>query len=297
MTEPYKHLSKGAYEVLNKSPQERINWFTQDRWIEHDGAKVVIARITELIHHEKIARMPSLLVVGETNSGKSSIIARIAELNPPYETNRGLVVPVLKVQAPSIPDELRLYNNLLESLMIPFNPSDNIRRREPQVHGILNELQVKVLMIDELNNSLAGTIPRQRQFFNALRTLSNQLRISIVAAGTREAARALAVDNQLANRFDPVTLPQWKCDAAWQRLVVSFERLVPLPEPSNLALPDTAAKLYELTEGWIGELKKLLLVCLKEAIRQGKSKIDSTVIVATKFVPPSKRRAAAESRE
>lgn len=296
MTDPYKHLSKGTFEVLNKSPQERIDWFAADRWIEYDTAKVAIARITELINHVKIARMPNLLIVAETNNGKSSIVSRIHDLNPPYETEGGLIVPVLAVQAPSVPDELRLFNSILESLHVPFSPNDNIKKREIEVLGILRDLQIRVLMIDEVNNALAGTIPKQRQFFNALRSLTNRLQISIVATGTREAARALAVDPQLANRFDPMLLPQWKSDANWQRLIVSFERLMPLPGASNLALPMTAAKLHELTEGWIGELKKLLLLCLKAAVHQGKAKIDADVLKSVNFVSPSKRRSAAETR-
>lgn len=301
MTSPsdlYKHLSPGAIEVLAKSPQERIDWFVADeRWVEYDKAKEVLARIGDLVRHPRIARMPSLLIVGESNSGKSSLLERAKKANEPEDTGDGLVVPVVCTSAPSGPDEVRLFNNILSSLHIPHRPNDGFRTKQPLVYGTLTDLKVRALLIDEIHNSLSGPTTKQKQYLNTLRLLSHDLKISIIAAGTREAARALAVDPQLANRFDPITLPQWKCDVNWQRLIVSFERLLPLPAPSNLGAAQAATKLHELTEGWIGELKKLLIVCLKDAILAGKSRIDSDILRDTKFVQPSKRRAAAESRQ
>ncbi|HEY0974650.1 MAG TPA: TniB family NTP-binding protein [Solimonas sp.] len=292
--DPYKHLTMGAREALTLPPDQRLKWFRSDKWIEYDVARQALARMEDLLTHPKVTRMPNLLLIGQSNNGKTSILDRMCALHPPEESEEGLVVPVLSVQAPSGPDELRLFNNILCGLNIPYSPNDSIRKREPQIHGVLNALGVRLLLIDEIHNSLAGSIPKQRQFLNAIRILANRLQISIVAAGTREAGRALSVDPQLANRFEPFRLTQWGCNQEWQKLIASFERLLPLPEASGLGAASPATRLYELAEGWIGELKSVLTACLVTAVREGKPRIDSVILSKVAFVPPSKRRSDAE---
>ena len=45
---------------------------------------------------------------------------------------------------------------------------------------------------------------------NLLRFLGNDLRIPLVGVGTREAYLAIRSDDQLENRFEPLTLPRCK---------------------------------------------------------------------------------------
>lgn len=290
MTDPFNHLSKGARESLALPPDDRIQWFKKDHWIQHDAAKEITTRIDRMLKEPKIQRMPCALIVGESNNGKTALLERVESQNPPTRSAEGLIVPAIKVDAPPVPDELRLFNAILSRLGVPFNPNDRVNRREPQTYGVLAHVQLRVLMIDEIHNLLAGPLTKQQAFLNALKRLTNTLRISIVAAGTRDAGRALAVDPQMANRFEPSRLAQWQLGQSWQQLIVSFERLMPLPEPSHLGSAEHAAVLYTLSEGWIGELKKLLAILFESAIRAGKPRIDEDLLRTVRFVPPSKRR-------
>ena len=70
---------------------------------------------------------------------------------------------------------------------------------------VLKRLNVRILIIDEVHNLLAGTTAIQREFLNLLRFLGNQLKIPIVCVGTREAYFAIRSDDQLENRFEPFT--------------------------------------------------------------------------------------------
>lgn len=56
------------------------------------------------------------------------------------------------------------------------------------------QLEVRMLVIDEIHSILAGTFREQRIVLNAIRFLANDLRISLVCVGTREAKQALMTD-------------------------------------------------------------------------------------------------------
>jgi ATP-dependent Clp protease ATP-binding subunit ClpA len=72
---------------------------------------------------------------------------------------------------------------------------------------VLRAVGMQVLVIDELHNMLAGNSSVRREFLNLLRFLGNELRVPIVGVGTREAYLAIRSDDQLENRFEPLTLP------------------------------------------------------------------------------------------
>ena len=84
-----------------------------------------------------------------------------------------------------------------------------------------------MLIIDELDNVLAGSSNVRRAMLNLLRFLGNELRIPIVAVGTREAYLAIRTDDQLENRFEPLPLPVWEEDGEFLALLASFVAMLP----------------------------------------------------------------------
>jgi hypothetical protein len=77
----------------------------------------------------------------------------------------------------------------------------------------------------------------------------------------------------MVNRFEPVALPRWEMNRDFQMLLASFERILPLRQPSLLAEPALATKLLALSEGTIGELFALLAAAIVRAIRSGAERI------------------------
>jgi Bacterial TniB protein len=115
-----------------------------------------------------------------------------------------------------------------------------------------------MLIIDEIHNIITGLVSKQGQFLNVLKYLSNDLQIPLVGLGTQEALRAIQADPQLANRFTPVPLTHWRMGWDFLRLLASFERALPLRQPSRLIEEHLARKLLVLSEGSLGELSALL---------------------------------------
>jgi hypothetical protein len=67
----------------------------------------------------------------------------------------------------------------------------------------MRAVDVRMLLLDEVHNNLAGTFREQRVVLNTLRYLSNELKISLVCFGVNEAREAISGDVQLARRLSP----------------------------------------------------------------------------------------------
>jgi transposase len=107
--------------------------------------------------------------------------------------------------------------------------------------------------------------------------------------GTREAIRAIQADPQLASRFHRVELTTWRMDREYRKLLASFERMLPLKQPSQLHKEPLATQLLAMTEGTIGELSTLLKAAAISAVRSGIEHIDAEVLAAVDWEPPSVR--------
>jgi GTPase SAR1 family protein len=134
--------------------------------------------------------MPNLLIVGDTNAGKTMLANRFVQLHPAADNPDGgaAIVPVLAIQAPPGPDENRFYNTILEALFAPYNPRERVAQKQVQVLRILKQIGVRMLIIDEVHNVLTGPVTKQRQFLNVLKYLGNDLQIPLVGLGTKEAS-------------------------------------------------------------------------------------------------------------
>jgi len=115
-----------------------------------------------------------------------------------------------------------------------------------------------MLIIDEIHSALYGHARQQRHFLGVLKRLSNDLKLPIVAVGTRDSIRTLHTDTQLSSRFEAFGLPMWRLDTEFLRLLVSFEKLLPLASPSNLTDRELAIKIHGMCGGTIGGLSRLL---------------------------------------
>jgi hypothetical protein len=71
---------------------------------------------------------------------------------------------VLVAQMPSDPQVTRFYTALLTALGAPLRPSQRLPVLEQLALRLLRETAVRVLVIDELHNTLAGSSDARRQF-------------------------------------------------------------------------------------------------------------------------------------
>ncbi|MCB1781794.1 MAG: TniB family NTP-binding protein [Candidatus Competibacteraceae bacterium] len=181
-------------------------------------------------------------------------------------------------------------DRLLDPLQAPYRSRQPAAHQLAQVRLLLRHLNVKMLIIDELHHLLASRLEPQRIVLNTLKFLGNDLQIPLVGVGTADTLRALQTDPQLANRFRPLVLPRWTLNNEYRKLLASFERLLPLRQPSCLHAPELATELLMLSEGTIGDLATVLNLATEAAIRSGQERIDRSLLRTLDWDPPSLQR-------
>lgn len=234
--------------------------------------------------------MPNLLLVGDPNNGKTTIVRRFRDLCGQGYVNENAepVKPIILAEAPPSADEKGLYISILERFFTPYRATDPVSKLRYQVIHLFRACHVRMLIIDEFHSLLTGSAVKQREVMNAIKLLCNELAIPIVGVGTREAVRVLHTDPQHASRFDVMSLPAWVLNQDFQRLLAGFEKVLPLKHPSALHKPELASLLHAISEGNIGNLHRLLVECAKEALTSGKEQIDRSVIEGKAWVRPTR---------
>ena len=261
-----------------------------DRWIGYPRAVETVARLEALLGWPDKQRMPNLLLVGPTNNGKSMIVEKFRRGHLPVTEPDREHIAVLCVQMPSEPSVLRFYIALLAALGAPLQPRWRLAEVEQMSLSLLRSTGVRMLVIDELHNVLAGAGSSRREFLNLLRFLGNELHIPIIGVGTREAYLAIRSDDQLENRFEPVVLPLWTVRAGTVSLLASFASALPLQHPSTIATDDMAQYLLARCEGTIGELAHLLTAAAITAVESGEESINQRTLVMADYLGPTERK-------
>lgn len=293
----FPHLSETAIGKLELPSRERIQHIKKARWIGYGRAREILEKLEDLLVHPTQARMPNMLLVGETNNGKTMLVTKFRELHPAEENSGGdaVTIPVLYIQAPPGPDERGLYNAILTTLFERSPRGESIDNKRDRVINVLRRVNLGMIMVDEIQHLLAGPYLKQRNCLNVLKYLGNELCVPLVGIGTAEAIRAVQTDPQLANRFTPEVLPKWTKNIELARLLASFERILPLRNPSQLSEPAMASRIIELAGGTIGEMSALLNLAAIHAIKTGEERVTLAGLDVCGYVSPAMRKQAASA--
>ena len=282
-------LTNEAQEIINKTNEERIAYISEDRWIHYPQAEEIIQTLESIKTYEKNkTRVTSVLLVGSSNNGKTSLLEEFVRRNPSYDyysensdkltkeffnKYNAIGIPTLSILAPNEPNESRLYSNILNKISAPFKERDSIARKQYLVEYYLDLLNVDMLIIDEIHNILSGSVAKQKQVLNAIKNLSNHLKIPIVLSGTKDALRAVSTDSQISSRFRPIYLKKWKMDKEFVSLLATFLKTLPLKKESIMLTVNTSMEILEISDGNIGDIIGLLKKAAIYAIKSESERI------------------------
>jgi type II secretory pathway predicted ATPase ExeA len=277
--------------TVGKTDQQRISHILTERWIGYPKAQDILSNMQDLMEHPKTHRMPNMLLVAPTNNGKTILLQRFFDAYKPRVTTETayLSIPVVYIQAPPTPNEKAFYINILSALNAPYLERATSTQLQMQVLRILQTVRTHILIIDEIHHILAGSYLSQRAFLNLIKYISNELKICIIGSGIRDAYSAINADKQLANRFEPNVLPNWKLDADYFRLLKSYETMFCLKNPSNITNEETAIKILSMSGGTIGEISTVLKKAAIMAIKTGHERIDLSIIKKINYIGPAHR--------
>ncbi len=297
------HLQDRAFELLTSSKEERIYYINEDKWIGYERAKSILERLEDLICYPKTERMPNLLIVGDSNNGKTQILRRFESRYPMGIDEETYIntQPVIYITAPSKPDENAFFIRLLEDMCVPYAKNDSVATKRERAIRTMKVRGTKLLIIDEIQHIIAGTYNSQKNFLNGLKDLSNTLQIPLVVAGIEDAFNAIKVDPQLENRFQIEVLERWRFEDKESRkniarLLMSIESRLPLPEPSFLYKKPMIEEINYLSEGLIGEMVSVTKKLAIYAVKNDAPCITLDMIKKLDIQPPSKRHSVLKRR-
>lgn len=284
-----------SMECLDKTDEERVDYIRREKFVTYPAAKKILGRLEELLTEPKKTRMPCLLIVGDSNNGKTSIIKKFLKAHPPTDGIETDAVPVVAIQAPPRPDTPMFYDSILNELLIPFRKSDSLSRKEAEITYYFQKFGTKMLVVDEIHNILSGSVSKQKEFMNALKNLNNRLLMPIVLVGIKEALNATNTDFQISSRFKPMFLKRWDFGREYLSLLDSIERILPLRKESGLAGNERLAEyIMENSEGLMGEIIEITTLSAIQAIRTHKERITLDEVKSAGYVRPSLRRSIEE---
>lgn len=281
---------------MTNNQDTRIDEVLKERWIGYTRSTEILKSLELLFRFHKSSRMQNVLIMGESNNGKTTIARKFLNSHPPYlrtieEKESGCMFevvtrPVIMVQCPHIPNEKRLYYEILDQLNLPYRKTTKAEYLQKTVINALKDMDTRVLILDEVHHILSGSPAKQREFLNLLKYISNTAYISIVALGTNEASFALKAEKQLDTRFDKMIIPRWKYDSDFIRLLMTIEKILPLEKESNLAEESISKEIFRMSNGILGEVVKISRLAAIEAIESGIEKITPQLLKKLNYTSP-----------
>jgi hypothetical protein len=285
------HLHPRLRTFVQLPAIDRVARMKSTMWIGYGRANHILATLSDLITSEPLP-LNNLLIIGPPKNGKTMILKKFQRhhLTRPRSMSEGRIVPavpVLAIRMPVSPSVARLQNTLLAALEAPVGLNGRLDQREALVLSLMRAVGVRMLAVDDLDNLLISSGRRQREIVTMVLRLGHQLAIPVIGLGTKNVYAALWSDHQLNASFQLEILPAWIDDSEFARLLMSFESMLPLREPSGLTSTPVRELVIELTKGLIGEIAILLSNAATEALLAGRERIDVASIEAAH---PSARR-------
>lgn len=292
-SEYYEMLLPETRKVLEEGAlEEKIAYAQVDKFIPYSRAAEILKIMEDIFTRPRKHRMPCILLYGESNNGKSSIIKEFNRWHPPTDGWDSDALPVVVTEV-SNAETSHLYDNILQNILIPFKKSHTLSQKEQLIKYHFGQLGTKMLFIDEIHTILMGTAAKRAHFMNAVKALSNELEISIVIAGVSTALMITSSDEQLQSRFRPVKLPKWGLNEEYATLLASLELMLPFRKHPGISTNEKlATKIFDMSEGILGYIVDIVEKCAVRSLEKGKERINEEILKEIDFAIPSEQREA-----
>ena len=285
--EYFAQLPQKTKDALSLSNKDRIEFIKKPKFIKHPKALKLFNKLIDLMNEPKKDRIRSILLVGDPNNGKTAMVKKFYEMNVYKDDEKMLFFEhVMLIQAPNRADLHDLYNKMFQFFVVPYRKDEPISEREKKIRHYCEVNEVKMIIIDEIQGALIGSITKQMEFMNGIKNLSNILKIPIVLVGTPKGVSLVSSDHQLKSRFVPTRIKKWEYNEDYLSLLYSIEMTLPLKKPSNIYKNEKLAKdILELSDGLIGDIMTICELLAIEAIESKKEKIERKMIKEIEYVP------------
>ena len=291
------HVEATTERCLSLGPAERIALINRDLWIGYGRAVAAHERLDSILRSERRMRPDNLLIVGASNNGKTAIARRFHARHslPEDAAAERATIPVTLIQAPNGPRVATLLGSILAALGREPGRRSTITQLRFEACRAMRDVGLRLLLIDDLHNIRGSGMT---SILVELREIGSAAGVSLGALAIREIAYVLRQDEQLANRFELMTLPRWQIeDVEYGRLLATLEQRLPLQKPSHLTEARMAEHLLLAANGLIGGVTGLVRQAAVAAIRSGRERIERSMLPSEYALPSSRIEAVADATD
>ena len=153
------------------------------------------------------------------------------------------------VQAPNGPKIPLLLGAILQALGREPGRRGTTAQLRSETYRAMHDAGLRLLLIDDLHNIRGSGVG---SMLVELRNMGSITGVSLGCFATKEIAYALRQDEQMANRFELLTLPRWQFDdLEYAKLLATFEQQIPLWQSSGLTGSELAQHILVVAGGLI----------------------------------------------
>lgn len=219
------------------------------------------------------AEAEGIAIVGESGTGKTTLIRHFAEKHPPVRTESGLEVPVLMASTPSAPTPKALAGTLLAAMGAVDADQGTELQRTYRLKRLIIEAKTRIIVLDEFQHIFdRGRHKVMHTVADWIKLLMDGTQATVVICGLPTALTVINSNEQLARRFmAPIQLPRFCWSNQDQRnefldILGSFsDELTQVFDMPQLDTDEMAFRLYLASGGLLGYLSKLLRQLLRHA--------------------------------
>jgi hypothetical protein len=222
-----------------------------------------------------------LAIVGESGTGKTSVLKSFQSKHLPTRSSDGMEVPILCASVPSTPTVKSLAGVMLEALGATDCERGTENEKSRRLRILMKNTGTRMVMIDEFQHFYdRGTRKIMHHVADWLKLLIDDTRTTLVVAGLPSCRVVIDQNEQLARRFlAPVQLSRFSWRNLEQRgqfiaILKAFHKAIAKEyDVPQFFSEQMAFRFYLATGGLIGYLSKLLRQALRNATAENRSAI------------------------
>lgn len=279
----YSHLIDAVHTQAALGKQERIAIIRGDLVVRHPAITHMLSYTRWLLDGPSQTRTTGMLVSGPVGAGKTTF-GRLVQRTYARESGTD-TVPIISISLTGARHTRTIYGRILEALNGPVKNSHRTSDREATVVRLLKTVRCRALIVDEVQDVLAGSLLEQRRTLDAIKFLMNELQLPIFALGVTAAAEAFRTDMHLDARFKRFELATWDVSEPFASFLRSIVRLLPLREPSRLDTEAAMKFLVKHSGGSLDGIMTLIRHAAVHAVLSGEECIKSTSLQRALTLP------------
>ncbi|WP_127556700.1 TniB family NTP-binding protein [Saccharospirillum alexandrii] len=274
-------------ELLEASHKERLEYFSTGFILQHEILKEIHESLNKKLFKPELYQI--ILVSGPTGAGKTVVAMNGLDdtFRQATELKMETKLPAIYLETPKLGGAQfswkGFYSRLLESMMYPDlnrvrqvitsgyeadvhlfsgkSLSENQLRK--RVEDRIKELNVKVIILDELQHMFAFTEANVKTNLDVLKSIANITKCQMVLVGTYEGISKIQWNGQLARRAEKIHFHRYKLDTESNQkaFLTAYSGLlshVCFDLDEALLNSENIAEIYVRCLGCIGILKQMI---------------------------------------